>query len=481
MKRQLHLIAIAAIAGSIAAGAVQSLISAWAVQNELVPPTSGIYTGVQYSQKIGDAFRSLASCNKGATAPANVGGATVDGLCWIDDSLTPWSVKQYVNGGWAVTGYLDPSNSSFSGVVGGGLGSIASASTTDLGSVPQASVTITGTATISAFGSAAPDGTIKFIRFAGALKLANSAALAVPGGYDLVTAAGDRAIVTHLGSGSWEITQYTRANGIPVDVASVGKIEYGNFESIPPNSVSGYGQALSRASYPVYLAKVTRAQNGTRTSGNATITGIANTEGFGPGMPVEGTGINAGCIIASFVQNTSITLNSSSCVTASGTSAVTVFLTGYGVSGNSTTVGVKDCRGRALAGRDLFRNGAWANRLTPSYFGVDSSISGIANGSEFQTLTLGQLPTGITVAGTIHVTSDQGNIPSSTTQSGAVDATSGTRWGIIGPASGTTPATIGDITSTGTAQTMTSTNTSGNSHPIVPPTLIADCVVRVTP
>jgi hypothetical protein len=105
MKRHLHIVAIAAVAGAIAAGAMQTLFSAYAVQNELVPPTAGIYTGPQFSQKIGDAFRSLAGCNKGNTAPANVGGSTVDGLCWIDDSASPWILKRYINGGWAVEGH----------------------------------------------------------------------------------------------------------------------------------------------------------------------------------------------------------------------------------------------------------------------------------------------------------------------------------------------------------------------------------------
>jgi hypothetical protein len=75
MRRILYALAVAAIC----------ITAASAVQNELVPPTTGIFTGPQYSQKLGDAFRSLASCQKGSTAPANVGGSTVDGLCWIDD------------------------------------------------------------------------------------------------------------------------------------------------------------------------------------------------------------------------------------------------------------------------------------------------------------------------------------------------------------------------------------------------------------
>jgi hypothetical protein len=72
--------------------------------------------------------------------------------------------------------------------------------------VPQANVTITGNVTIAGFGSAAPTGIEKTVRFAGALVLTNSSSLTVPGGFDLTTAANDRAKVTHLGSGNWEIT-----------------------------------------------------------------------------------------------------------------------------------------------------------------------------------------------------------------------------------------------------------------------------------
>lgn len=470
MKRHLHLVAIAAIAGSLAAGAVQSLFSAFAVQNELVPPTSGIFTGVQYSQKLGDAFRSLASCNKGATAPANVGGTAVDGLCWIDDSVSPWAVKQYVNGGWAVTGYLDPSSSTFAGVIGGGLGSIASASTTDLGSVRQASVTITGTTAITGFGSAAPAGTIKFIRFAGALKLMQSAALAVPGEYDLVTAAGDRAVALHVGGGNWEISQYTRANGIPVDVAAVAKIEYGTFESVPPNHVAGYGQALTRSSYPAYLAKVTRAQNGTRTSGNATITGMSNTSGFGAGMPVEGAGIGAGCTIATVASST-ITLNSGACVTSSGTAPVTVFLTGYGAGGSSSTVGAPDCRARVVAGRDPVGTG----RLTSTYFGGNAGIFGaVGQSNENSTLVTANLP------------------PYTPSISVSVAAsTVGYRFANVGT-QGALVQVIDQLTFTGNsgtlnlgapAVTVTPAAQGGASVPVrtVQPTLIAECVVRVTP
>lgn len=482
MKRNLSILVVAALAGSVAAGAVQSLFSALAVQNELVPPTSGIFTGVQYSQKLGDAFRSLASCNKGATAPANVNGSAVDGLCWIDDSGSPWIVKQYVNGGWAVTGYLDPTNSTYAGIVGGGLGAINAATTTDLGSVAQANVTIAGTTTISGFGASAPDGAVKFVRFAAALKLINSASLAVPGGYDLMTAAGDRAVVTHLGSGNWEITQYTRASGVPVDVAAVGKPDF-TFADLPPLYLRGDGSAVSRATYPVLFAKLTRSQNGTRTSGNATITGIADTTGFGAGMPVEGTGIAAGCTIASFVANTSITLNSSACVISSGTSTVTVFKTGYGAGGDSTTVGLPNCQGRMLAGRDP--SGA---NISSAGSGINAAAYNVMGGGQNAPIGQNQLPN---IAPSISV--DASTAVWNTVAASGTSTTAGNS-GVFGYVSslfsgGTSGAGVTNYNSKpglfSGAIIATSASINGGvtqqAFNKMPPTLIADCVVRVIP
>lgn len=487
MKKYIMMLLVAMLGGAISSAGINSLTSSRADQSERVPPTAGIYTGVQFSQLIGDAMRSVSTGNKGSTAPANVGSSVVDGLEWIDDSSTPWIKKRYVNGGWAVEGALNPTDSTYVGVIGGGVASLASATTTDLGSVPQANVTITGTTTITGFGSSAPTGVVKIIRFDGALTLTYSSALPVPtGGYDLLTAANDRAIVTHLGSGNWEITQYTRANGIPIDASAVGKMDFGQFASAPTNHVLAYGQALTRTSYPAYVAKVTRAQNGTRTSGNATITSVANTDGFGVGMPVESTGVNAGCTIASFVANTSVTLNSAGCVTASGTSTMTVFLTGYGTGGSSSTVGVQDCRGRAIAGRDHNAPGSYAATLSTTYAGTNARAFNTAFGSESQTLTLAQLPTGITAANAAQAI----NVSSSYYYPGINQANwAGISMPTVGgstqvvPYSGGVSNAVTSINSmSGTNSiSVTSNNTSGNAHPIVPPTLTAECIVRVTP
>jgi hypothetical protein len=468
MKRQLHLIAVAAIAGSIAAGAVQTLFSARADQFEIIPPTSGIYTGPQFSQLLGNANRSMASCNKGPTAPGVVAGAAIDGLCWIDDSASPWLIKRYVDGNWVVEGALDNVNGLYIAATGGGAASLASASTVDLGSVPQANVTITGATGVTNFGASAPLGAIKFLEFDNALVLTHSGNLIVPGGFPLTTAAGDNVTAKHLGLGVWKVTQYTRANGVPVDMSAVGEARHSFQEGTAAFYLPGDGRAILRASYPAYTAKMSRTQNGTRVSGNATITGIADTSKMGAGMPVESTGVNAGCTIASLVANTSITLNSSSCVKASGTSTVTVFLTGYGTGGDATKVGVPNCGGAVLAGRETS-----PSRLTSTYFGKDSSVMAVFGGSESHAQTVTEMA--------VHNHGTTVNSPNVTYKKPVVSASANMATNPGGPAGITGLSDQDTAASVSGLSVGTNNNGSGAAAPIVQPTLIADCNIRVIP
>lgn len=90
----------------------------------------------------------------------------------------------------------------------------ASASTTDLGTATTDNVRITGTTTITSFGSTAAEGRRFWIRFAGALTLThNATSLIIPGGASVTTAANDRALVRHLGSGNWIVLTYQKADG----------------------------------------------------------------------------------------------------------------------------------------------------------------------------------------------------------------------------------------------------------------------------
>jgi hypothetical protein len=91
---------------------------------------------------------------------------------------------------------------------------ITAAATTDLGTKNSHNILINGTTGITAFGSGANASTpLYLIKFSGILTMTNSAGLALVGGADITTAAGDYALALYLGSGNWAVIAYFRASG----------------------------------------------------------------------------------------------------------------------------------------------------------------------------------------------------------------------------------------------------------------------------
>jgi hypothetical protein len=94
---------------------------------------------------------------------------------------------------------------------------LASASTTDIGAQLTNFLRITGTTTITSFGTNYKGP--RFLRFEGAVTLTNGSALTLPGGANITTAAGDCCIViprATLGtSDGWQVVAYQRANSAP--------------------------------------------------------------------------------------------------------------------------------------------------------------------------------------------------------------------------------------------------------------------------
>ena len=90
---------------------------------------------------------------------------------------------------------------------------LASAATTDLSTTTGNFVDITGTVTITAFGSVAA-GASRVLRFTGILTLThNATSLILPSGANIQTAVGDVAHMRSLGSGNWICVSYMRADG----------------------------------------------------------------------------------------------------------------------------------------------------------------------------------------------------------------------------------------------------------------------------
>jgi hypothetical protein len=269
---------------------------------------------------------------------------------------------------------------------------------------------------------------------------------------------------------------YTRADGSAIVNPSLplGTIVYGVWGTIPPKTLYGTGQAISRASYPGYFTAVTRAQSGTLTAGNNTIASVGNTAGLGAGMPLEGTGIQSGTTVSSV---TSSTIVMSTTATANGAQTVTAFLTGYGSGGDSTTVGVKDCRGRVLAGRPDM-GGTDAGNLTSTYLGANAKALNAAGGEQAHTLTIAELPvvtpTGFTTVGPLLL---------------GINGLNAQRYSIVG-GNASDPLIYGQPgAGSGLRADFPQTNFdlhgtpfgSGQSHNNLQPTAIAECVVAVLP
>jgi hypothetical protein len=88
--------------------------------------------------------------------------------------------------------------------------SVASAATCDIGAVQGMKVLITGTTTITSFGTATHK--VRMVRFAGSLVLTrNATTLNLPGNANITTAANDCAWATSDGSGNWRVYFYQRA------------------------------------------------------------------------------------------------------------------------------------------------------------------------------------------------------------------------------------------------------------------------------
>lgn len=97
---------------------------------------------------------------------------------------------------------------------------IASASTCDIGAVAGNFVHITGTTTITAFGTVQA-GTRRVVCFDDVLTLThNGTSLILPTGANITTAAGDTAIMVSEGSGNWRCTGYQKASGQPLAAAA---------------------------------------------------------------------------------------------------------------------------------------------------------------------------------------------------------------------------------------------------------------------
>ena len=99
---------------------------------------------------------------------------------------------------------------------------VASATSVDLGAQTSRNIRITGTTTITSFGTAGPADNVPYlVRFAAAVTLTNGTSLILPGAANIITAAGDVAIIVHDSASIWRVIAYFRT-GMPPLIAGTG-------------------------------------------------------------------------------------------------------------------------------------------------------------------------------------------------------------------------------------------------------------------
>lgn len=195
-------------------------------QSNTWSPTTGTVSGLQLTTNYNNAFKAIQTCNSGATAPTNdISGAPVKGQCWLDTSVSPNILKRYNGVVWVIEGYLDLAGNVWLPVIGSGVqSSVASATTTDLcgaGAKQSSAIDISGTATITGFGSSCQPGQLKILRALAAFTLTQSGSLILPNnGSNIVATAGDFFWAVNYGGGVWLVTHYQKGDGTALNASA---------------------------------------------------------------------------------------------------------------------------------------------------------------------------------------------------------------------------------------------------------------------
>lgn len=139
---------------------------------------------------------------------------------------------------------------------------LASATTTDLGTANSPNVNVSGVTTITSFGSSASvNAPLYYVTFSGALLLTNNnTSLILPGASNITTAANDSLIAKYLGSGNWQVLEYNYASSVPVTFTQpTGRLTLTTATPV----LSGAVNAATTIYYTPYIGNSVPLWNGT--------------------------------------------------------------------------------------------------------------------------------------------------------------------------------------------------------------------------
>ena len=285
---------------------------------------------------------------------------------------------------------------------------IASATTTDLSTVATVGVSISGTTTITGFGTGAD--LFRVGKFAGALTLThNATSLILPGAANITTAAGDRFIALSDGSGNWTVVDYTKADGTPVvGAASVFSRTGAVVAASGDYTIAGNTVALPRS----YLAGLATSNNG--------------------GTPNSKIDVAAGAC-RDDTDAFNIVFSASKTINCATTGADALDVGALGISLWYHAYGIAKADGTMASLASLAPSVTATITVTIASPGVVTWTGhGLGVGAPVAFTTTGALPTGITAATTYYVKTvvDVNSFQIAATQGGTVINTSGSQSGV---------------------------------------------------
>ncbi len=182
-------------------------------QNTIVLPIVGTFSGLTEQGYINNALDTLNTKFSGSSAPSS----PEIGQYWLNNNTATSEILNLYDGvNWLPTGVIDTTNSIWTPPIGGGkIPTISSASTTDLGSVSQARKYVSGTTTITNFGTSAVVGTLHAVKFTGALSITASAAIVTLSGSSMSISAGDETIWAYESANVWKLLYWSASSALP--------------------------------------------------------------------------------------------------------------------------------------------------------------------------------------------------------------------------------------------------------------------------
>jgi hypothetical protein len=221
---------------------------------------------------------------------------------------------------------------------------VASAATTDIGAAASNVVNVTGTTTITSFGTIAA-GAVRIVNFAGALTLTyNATSLILPGSANIVTVAGDVGVFESLGSGNWQCVSYTKRNAAPGQ-GGLSNISTAIHPTTVANSsgspMANTGTGTFTFTVPVGVSRIKiTATGGGGNGGNASSNAGAGSRGGGAGgVSILSTAVTSGQVL-------SITVGAATGTTSVSSTGIAITCAGgFGSTGGAASGGTINIAG----------------------------------------------------------------------------------------------------------------------------------------